>query len=76
MFRIDQILTATTLIRNFHKVARVLFENQEPLLITQRNGRFIVVMDGDFFEGLMHARERIQSMSDSPESSTPYDLKT
>lgn len=74
MFRIDQILTATTFIRNFHHVARLLVENQEPFLITQRNGRFMVVMDGEFFEGLMDAHQRVHSNPAAFESSAGYDL--
>jgi hypothetical protein len=48
MFRIDQILTATTFIRSFKEVAYRLSLNPEPLLITKRDGGFIVIMDGDF----------------------------
>jgi len=60
MFRIDQIMTVTTFLRSFREVANWLAKNNEPLLITQRNGRFIVVMDGEFFEGVMGAREQIR----------------
>lgn len=74
MFRIDQILTATTFIRNFQQVARLLVENQEPFLITQRNGRFIVVMDGDFFQGFMDAHQRVHNNAEAFESSAGYDL--
>ena len=48
MFRIDQILTATTFIRSFKEVAQRLLLNPEPLLITKRDGGFIVIMDGVF----------------------------
>jgi hypothetical protein len=75
MFRIDQILTATTFIRHFQQVAKVLFENQEPLLLTQRNGRFLVVMDADFFQGLMDAHHRVHNTAHAYESSVGYDLK-
>ena len=59
MFRINQIMTATQFIRSFREVAAFLSRNLEPLLITQKNGRFIVVMDGEFFEGLVDARARL-----------------
>jgi hypothetical protein len=55
MFGIDQIISATTFIRHFRKVAKSLSENSAPLLIAQRNGRFLVVMDGEFFTGLINA---------------------
>jgi hypothetical protein len=48
MFAMDQIISATTFIRHFREVAKWLSKNSAPLLITQRNGRFLVVMDGDF----------------------------
>ena len=56
MFRIDQILSVTTFLRTFKEVAHRLYSNPEPLLITQRSGRFIVVMDGDLFQELLDAR--------------------
>jgi PHD/YefM family antitoxin component YafN of YafNO toxin-antitoxin module len=59
MFRINQIMTATQFVRSFKEVAAFLSRNPEPLLITQKNGRFIVVMDGEFFEGLMDARAQL-----------------
>ena len=59
MFRIDRIMTATQFIRSFRQVANYLSRSPEPLLITQKNGRFLVVMDGEFFEGLMDTRARV-----------------
>lgn len=61
MFRIDQILNATTFIRYFRQVAERLSRNPEPLLITQKNGRFIVVMDGEFFVGLLEGAAVVES---------------
>jgi hypothetical protein len=59
MFRIDQIMSATQFIRTFRHVAKIIARNPEPILITQRSGRFIVVMDGEFFDGLMRVRDRV-----------------
>ena len=59
MFRINQIMTATQFIRSFREIRAFLSRNPEPLLITQKNGRFIVVMDGEFFEGLMETRAQL-----------------
>lgn len=64
MFRIDQIISATTFIRNFREIAKRLRLHAEPLLIAQRDGTFIVVMDGAFFEEVMDARRRMQRMPD------------
>lgn len=58
MFRTNQIMSATAFVRSFKEVAEYLARNPEPLLITQRNGRFIVIMDGEFFEDLMDVRRR------------------
>ncbi len=59
MFRIDQIMTASQFIRRFREVARHLAQSCEPLLISQKNGGFLVVMDGAFFEGLLTARSQL-----------------
>lgn len=75
MFRLDQIVTATTFIRSFPQISKHLAEQLEPLLVTQRNGRFLVVMDGEAFEGLLLAGERIERCSNHTESSAPYDSK-
>jgi hypothetical protein len=76
MFRIDQILSATTFLRSFRDVADRLASTLEPLFITQRDGRFVVIMDGEFFEGIMSARHQLHSMSDTLESSPLCDLKS
>ena len=71
MFRIDQILSATTFLHSFKEVAKRLVSTSEPLLITQRNGSFIVIMDGHFFEGIMSARHHILRKGESSEDSAP-----
>lgn len=76
MFRVDQFLSATTLIRCFKEVAQRLALGREPLLITKRDGRFLVVMNGELFEGLMDARDRAVRIQADSEDSFPDDLKT
>jgi hypothetical protein len=71
MFRIDQILNATTFIRSFREVADRLSRNPEPLLITQKNGRFIVVMDGEFFEGLLEGMASFNPQGSGLEAGVP-----
>jgi len=60
MFHIHQIMSATDFIRSFRKVSRYLALHPEPLLITQRSGRFIVIMDGELFEEIMGARHTFE----------------
>jgi PHD/YefM family antitoxin component YafN of YafNO toxin-antitoxin module len=64
MFRIDQIINASQFIRHFKELAAHLSESNEPLLISQKNGRFLVVMDGEFFEEIMDIRAKTAGMSD------------
>jgi hypothetical protein len=59
MFCIDQIISATMFIGNFREIAKRLGLHAEPLLIAQRDGSFIVVMDRAFFEEVMDAGRRI-----------------
>jgi PHD/YefM family antitoxin component YafN of YafNO toxin-antitoxin module len=76
MFRINQIMTATQFVRSFREVAAFLSHNPEPLLITQKNGRFIVVMDGEFFEGLMDGRAQLTQVQDQAHASNPSVFKS
>ncbi len=55
MFRMDQIVTATQFLRHFRPLADYLAKADEPLLVTQKGGRFLVVMDGEFFDGFVRA---------------------
>jgi hypothetical protein len=58
MFRIDHIISATQFIRSFRKVADYLSRTPEPLLTTQKRGRLLIVMEGQFVEGLVGARAK------------------
>ena len=76
MFRIDQIMSAPTFTRSLRHVADQLSKNREPLLITKNNGRFIVVIDGEVFEGLLSALHRVEDTLHHSENIPPYDFKT
>jgi PHD/YefM family antitoxin component YafN of YafNO toxin-antitoxin module len=76
MFRINQIMTATQFVRSFREVAAFLSRNPEPLLITQKNGRFIVVMDGEFFEGSMDGRAQLTQVQDQVHALDPSVFKS
>ena len=76
MFRINQIMTATQFVRSFREVAAFLSRNPEPLLITQKSGQFIVVMDGEFFEGLMDGRAQPTQVQDQVHALNPSVFKS
>jgi|GEM_PF-5694330 len=76
MFRIDQIMTSTTFVRSFRVIANRLSRHMEPLLISQKNGRFLVVMDGEFFEGLVAAQRLVASAVEGREQRVTSDLKS
>lgn len=67
MFRMDQIVTATHFLRHFRALADYLIKADEPLLITQKGGRFLVVMDAAFFEGMMIAQHSWHTAPLKPE---------
>jgi PHD/YefM family antitoxin component YafN of YafNO toxin-antitoxin module len=69
-------MTATQFIRSFREVANYLSRTSAPLLITQKNGRFLVVMDGEFFEGLIDTRARVLNNSIDPGSAITSDVKS
>jgi hypothetical protein len=76
MFRINQIMTATQFVRSFREVGAFLSRNPEPPLITQKNGRFLVVMNGEFFEGLMEGRARLAQVKPPVHALGPTDFKS
>jgi hypothetical protein len=63
MFRIDQIINSSRFVRHFRELSAYLAESNEPLLVTQKNGKFLVVMDGDFFQGLIGAHAEVVASS-------------
>lgn len=56
MFRTDQIVTSTQLIRHFRALARRIEKTHEPLLISQRNSQFLVILEAGIFENLLVAQ--------------------
>jgi PHD/YefM family antitoxin component YafN of YafNO toxin-antitoxin module len=69
-------MTATQFIRSFREVANYISRTSEPLLITQKNGQFLVVMDGEFFQGLMETRARVLNNTNNPSSTIASDFKS
>ena len=53
MFRSSQIIPASQVIRNFRAISRYLEAEQEPVLITRKNGWHLVLMNAEAFEDLI-----------------------
>ena len=53
MFRIGQIITPTKLIRNFSRIADHLAQYPQALLILQRSGQHLLLMDAELFDQMM-----------------------
>jgi hypothetical protein len=75
-FRINQIMTSTQFGRSFREVTAFPSRNPEPLLVTQENVRFMVVMDGEFFDGLMEARAQVAQVNAGVHALGPSDFKS
>jgi len=53
MFRVQQIITPTTLIKKFSVIAKHLSQYPQALLVTQRSGKHLVLMDAELFDEMM-----------------------
>ena len=53
MFRSSQILTRNALLKHFKEIAEHLKQYPQPLLITQRNGEALVLVNAEIFEDLL-----------------------
>ena len=62
MFRTGQMLTASELVRNFPRVSNYLRRAPQALLITQKTGEHLVLVNADIFEELL--AERLQMTSE------------
>lgn len=50
MFRTEQIITATQFVKSFPAIAKFLADVPQPLLISQKSGRFLVVLPAELFQ--------------------------
>ena len=50
MFRTEQIIAATYLVKPFRMIARFLEDNPQPLLVSQKSSRFVVVVPAELFQ--------------------------
>ncbi len=53
MFKTEQIVTSTKLIRGFKSIAKRLLNNYEAILITQKGNKFMVLVNARMFEDLV-----------------------
>jgi PHD/YefM family antitoxin component YafN of YafNO toxin-antitoxin module len=53
MFRTNQILTSTELLKHFRAIARLLDNDPQALLVLQRNGVRLVLLNAEIYEELM-----------------------
>ena len=56
MFASNQIISAAHLVRRFAYFARYLLEHPQALLITQRNGEKLVLVNAEIFEDMLKQR--------------------
>lgn len=73
MFRVGQILTPTKFVKNFKKVALHLAQYPQAILITQRSGRHLVIMDAELFDEMME-RAHNGAVEIPPDTALNYQL--
>ena len=56
MFKTNQILTASELLKHFKKIARLLDSYPQALLVTQRSGRHFVLLNAEIYEEILEER--------------------
>ena len=54
MFHIDQIITATQLIRHYKQFAKLLLNEPQALLVTHKSGQKLVIVSAEIFSDLVH----------------------
>lgn len=62
MFSTDQIMTATHLVRNFNRITRLLSEFPDALLITQKRGVHLVLVNADIYENLLNKQSELTQL--------------
>jgi len=67
MFKTNQIISVTQLIRNFRRISWDLATNPQALLITQKKGEHLVLVNADIFEDLVEVKlSRMQEHGQLP----------
>ena len=53
MFTTDNIISASKLRKNFSDIARKIAEREVPFLVSQKNGKYLVLLEAQAFEDLV-----------------------
>ncbi len=61
MFTTNQIVNATKLAKEFSRIAQHLQKNPQALLITRKNGEYLVLVNADIFENLLRFQYEARS---------------
>ena len=70
MFKINQIISATHLVRNFKSISWHLATYPEALLITQKKGGHLVLLNAEIFEDLLEFKLKIDLSAEVLAAST------
>lgn len=66
MFKATQIISATQLIRNFKRISWELSTHPQAILIMQKKGEHLVLVNAEIFEELMEMKiEQMQATGSS-----------
>lgn len=60
MFRSDQIITSTVLTKDFARISALLRENPQALLLIQKKGAHLVLVNASIFEELLYFKLRTE----------------
>lgn len=63
MFQLGQIFTASQLLKNFRKILSQLEIDPQPILITQRNGAHMVLVNAEIWQETLAARLKSDGLS-------------
>ncbi|RIL10381.1 MAG: hypothetical protein DCC75_04480 [Proteobacteria bacterium] len=53
MFRTGQIINQSELLRHFKRIVKLLEKQPQAILVTQRSGEHLVLVNAGIFEGLL-----------------------
>ncbi len=72
MFRSSQIVSATSLVKRFGEISRHLRCHPQALLITQRSGDYLVLVNAEIFEEMTLSRLKTDGVEveEAPEPMT------
>ena len=66
MFNVNQIISATKLIKHFKIISRYLYDNPQPILITQKSQEHLVLVPAEIFQDLLEFKLAAQGRAVQP----------